>query len=47
MVNILLYAAEQCKFYYPSDEIGMMLATFLPLLTRDVCSHSHSFHVTN
>lgn len=37
MVNILLYVAEQCKIYYPPSEIGTMLNTFLPLLTRDVC----------
>ncbi|GJJ09464.1 hypothetical protein Clacol_003687 [Clathrus columnatus] len=36
MVNILLYAAEQCKTYYPTNEIEPMLSAFLPLLTRDL-----------
>ncbi|KAF9270517.1 hypothetical protein L218DRAFT_889040 [Marasmius fiardii PR-910] len=35
VVNILLYVAEQCKRYYPVDEIQPMLDTFLPLLTQD------------
>ncbi|KAG7099513.1 hypothetical protein E1B28_001358 [Marasmius oreades] len=35
LVNILLYVAEQCKRYYPVDEIQPMLDTFLPLLTQD------------
>ncbi|KAK7058314.1 Proteasome activator BLM10 [Paramarasmius palmivorus] len=35
VVNILLYVAEQCKFYYAEDEISRMLDTFLPLLTQD------------
>ncbi|ESK98497.1 membrane protein [Moniliophthora roreri MCA 2997] len=35
VVNILLYVAEQCKFYYAEGEIQNMLDTFLPLLTQD------------
>ncbi|KAF9568547.1 hypothetical protein CPC08DRAFT_654918 [Agrocybe pediades] len=34
MINILLFLAEQCKRYYPADEIPLMLETFLPMLTR-------------
>lgn len=37
LVNILLYVAEQCRRYYPVDEIPNMLETFLPILTKDVC----------
>jgi len=36
MVNILLYLAEQCRRYYPTNEIPLMLETFLPMLTKDV-----------
>lgn len=36
MINILLYLAEQCNHYYPTSEVGEMLSTFLPLLTREV-----------
>ncbi|KAF5384731.1 hypothetical protein D9757_006213 [Collybiopsis confluens] len=35
VVNILLYVAEQCKRYYPGEEIQSMLSTFLPMLTQD------------
>ncbi|KAJ8084329.1 Proteasome activator BLM10 [Marasmius tenuissimus] len=35
VVNILLYVAEQCKRYYPGDEVQPMLDEFLPLLTQD------------
>ncbi|KAF8887975.1 hypothetical protein CPB84DRAFT_1684385 [Gymnopilus junonius] len=35
LVNILLYVAEQCKRYYPADEIPNMLQTFLPILTKE------------
>ncbi|KAH9947705.1 ARM repeat-containing protein [Amylocystis lapponica] len=35
VVNILLYVAEQCRRYFPANEIPDMLATFLPLLTKD------------
>ncbi|KAH9487094.1 Proteasome activator complex subunit 4 [Psilocybe cubensis] len=35
LVNILLYVAEQCKRYYPSSEIPVMLETFLPMLTKE------------
>ncbi|KAK7468647.1 Proteasome activator BLM10 [Stygiomarasmius scandens] len=35
VVNILLYVAEQCKRYFPKDEIPSMLDEFLPLLTQD------------
>ncbi|KAF5375146.1 hypothetical protein D9758_000062 [Tetrapyrgos nigripes] len=35
VVNILLYVAEQCKRYYPADEIPNMLDEFLPLVTQD------------
>jgi hypothetical protein len=44
MVNIMLYVAEQCKIYYPPSEIEPMLNTFLPLLTRDVCSFASESH---
>lgn len=37
LVNILLYLADQCKRYYPPQEIPLMLETFLPLLTKEVC----------
>jgi len=40
VVNILLYVAEQCKRYFPKDEIPSMLDEFLPLLTQDVCFFS-------
>ncbi|KAE9410730.1 ARM repeat-containing protein [Gymnopus androsaceus JB14] len=34
-INILLFTADQCKRYYPGDEIQNMLATFLPMLTQE------------
>ena len=36
LVNILLYLADKCKRYYSSQEIPVMLETFLPLLTKEV-----------
>ena len=42
MVNILLYLAEQCSYYYPTSEVEEMLSTFLPLLTKEVGTH-HAF----
>lgn len=36
MVNITLFLAEHCKRYYPSEEIPIMLSTFIPLVTKDV-----------
>lgn len=49
MVNILLYLAEQSNHYYPTSEVGEMLSTFLPLLTKEVRTHflSASQNVTN
>ncbi|KAH9922007.1 ARM repeat-containing protein [Epithele typhae] len=35
VVNILLFVAEQCKRYYLANEIPDMIATFLPMLTKD------------
>ncbi|KAJ2928817.1 hypothetical protein H1R20_g8194, partial [Candolleomyces eurysporus] len=35
LVNILLYVAEQCKRYYPAEDIPEMLNTFIPTLTHD------------
>ncbi|KAH9853059.1 ARM repeat-containing protein [Lenzites betulinus] len=35
VVNILLFVAEQCRRYFPTTEIPEMLATFLPMLTKD------------
>ncbi|CCM01636.1 uncharacterized protein FIBRA_03697 [Fibroporia radiculosa] len=35
MNNILLFVAEQCRRYFPADEIPEMLQTFLPLLTKE------------
>lgn len=35
VVNIFLYVAEQCKRYFPADDIPEMLETFLPILTKD------------
>ncbi|KAL0578024.1 Proteasome activator BLM10 [Marasmius crinis-equi] len=35
VVNILLYVAEQCKRYYPGDQVQPMLDEFLPLFTQD------------
>lgn len=37
VVNIFLFVAEQCKWYYSASEIPEMLETFLPLLTKEVC----------
>ncbi|KAJ3798132.1 hypothetical protein GGU11DRAFT_782291 [Lentinula aff. detonsa] len=34
-LNILLFVAEQCKRYYPGNEIQEMLSTFLPFLTQE------------
>jgi proteasome activator subunit 4 len=36
VLNILLYVAEHCRRYFPAEEIGPMLDTFLPLVTQDV-----------
>ncbi|KAF9459432.1 hypothetical protein BDZ94DRAFT_1312356 [Collybia nuda] len=35
VVNILLYVAELCKRYFPSQDIPAMLDLFLPLLTKE------------
>lgn len=35
MINIQLYVAEQCRRYYPANEIAEMLATFLPIVTKE------------
>ncbi|KAF9243864.1 hypothetical protein BU15DRAFT_71975 [Melanogaster broomeanus] len=33
--NILLYVAENCRWYFPASDIPDMLDTFLPMLTPD------------
>ncbi|KAJ2920211.1 hypothetical protein MD484_g84, partial [Candolleomyces efflorescens] len=35
LVNILLYVAEQCKRYYPAEDVPDMLDTLIPTLTHD------------
>ncbi|KAL0950801.1 hypothetical protein HGRIS_007566 [Hohenbuehelia grisea] len=35
IVNLLLFAAEECRRYYPAEDIPNMLATFIPLTTKD------------
>ncbi|KAJ3843176.1 hypothetical protein F5878DRAFT_605646 [Lentinula raphanica] len=34
-INILLFVAEQCKRFYPGNEVQEMLSTFLPILTQE------------
>jgi hypothetical protein len=36
VVNLLLYLAEHCNYYYPKQDIPAMLETFIPLTTQDV-----------
>jgi proteasome activator subunit 4 len=43
VVNILLYVAEHCRRYYDAADIGVMLETFLPLVTQDVSLPSSLF----
>ncbi|KIK95621.1 hypothetical protein PAXRUDRAFT_826811 [Paxillus rubicundulus Ve08.2h10] len=33
--NILLYVAENCRWYFPANDIPDMLDTFLPMITPD------------